>query len=194
MVVGGQIIQQTAETEQKVDAGFVGQGRLLLAQGSEPAEQMGIAAELAEVTGQEAARDAAIAAHGIGAQSKARVWMQEPRADRAERVSSSLYSLEASGKVGSGGAGEEVAVGIVAGGKSTMRAATPASSRRCASCREACWPAWFSSWSKRMETERSGRFGKLSHLSGREMCADGASGIAKAGSKRCGKAAPMLRP
>jgi hypothetical protein len=66
-----------AETQQKIDAGFVRQGRLLLAQGAEPGEQMGIAAELAEAAQaressaeirQEASRDAAIAADGVGAQ------------------------------------------------------------------------------------------------------------------------------
>jgi hypothetical protein len=64
-------------SEQKIDAGFVGQRRLFLAQGSEPGEQVGIAAELAEAAHarkrsvekrQEAARDAAIAADGVGAQ------------------------------------------------------------------------------------------------------------------------------
>jgi len=44
MVVGSQIVQQPAETEQKIGAAFVAQRRLLLAQGAEPAEQMGIAA------------------------------------------------------------------------------------------------------------------------------------------------------
>src|ERR1039457_1111508 len=79
MAAGGQIVQQTAETEQKIDAGSVGQGRLFLAQGAEPGEQMGIAAELAEAAHgrkgsmekrQEAAGDAAVAADGTGAQGQ----------------------------------------------------------------------------------------------------------------------------
>src|SRR5439155_5292646 len=77
MAIGSQILQQAAETEQKIDAEFVGQRRLWLAQGAEPAEQMGIAAELAESAharkgsaeiGQEAPRGAAIAADGVGTQ------------------------------------------------------------------------------------------------------------------------------
>ena len=79
MAVGGQIFQQAAETEQKIGAGFVRQRRLWLAQGSKPAEQMGIAAELAETAhprkrsaeiGQKAPCAAAVAAHGSWAQSQ----------------------------------------------------------------------------------------------------------------------------
>jgi len=77
MAIGGQIIQQAAEADQKIGASFVAQRRLLLAQGAEPAEQMGIAAELAEPAhlrkgpaevGQKATSGAAIGAHGIGTQ------------------------------------------------------------------------------------------------------------------------------
>ena len=79
MAIGGQIVQQPAETDQKVGAGFITQGRLSLAQRAEPAKQMGIAAELAEPAhlrkgradvGQEAASGATIAAHGVGTQSQ----------------------------------------------------------------------------------------------------------------------------
>ena len=77
MAMDSQIVQEAAETEQKIGSAFVAQRRFLLAQGAEPAEQMGIAAELAEAAhlrkgraevGQEAASSAAIAAHGIGTQ------------------------------------------------------------------------------------------------------------------------------
>jgi hypothetical protein len=79
MAIDGQIVEQAAETEEKIGAGFVAQRRLSLAQGAEPAERMGIAAELAEPAhlrkggaevGQEAASSASIAAHGIGTQGK----------------------------------------------------------------------------------------------------------------------------
>src|SRR6266568_112753 len=77
MAVGGQILEQAAEINQKKDARPVGQRRLLLGQGAEPAEQMGIAAELAEAAhpwkssaeiGQEAPGGGAIALDGAGAQ------------------------------------------------------------------------------------------------------------------------------
>jgi hypothetical protein len=48
MAVGGQILEQTAEVEQIADACFVAQGWIFFAQAAEPAEQMGITAELRE--------------------------------------------------------------------------------------------------------------------------------------------------
>src|SRR6266545_6527151 len=106
MAVGGQILQQAAETEQQVDAEFVGQRRLFLAQGSEPGEQMGIAAELAEAAhgrersaekGQEASRDAAIAAHGVGAQSQSEC-LDVGLEDLFEAVSGERHQLCAESK------------------------------------------------------------------------------------------------
>jgi len=46
MAVGGQIVQQPPETDGVVGAGFVTQRRLLFAQPAEPAEEIGITAEL----------------------------------------------------------------------------------------------------------------------------------------------------
>jgi hypothetical protein len=48
VAVGGEIVQQPAETNEVLDAGFVAEGRLLFTQRAEPAEQMGIAAQLGE--------------------------------------------------------------------------------------------------------------------------------------------------
>lgn len=69
MTVDSQIVQQAADAEQIGRTGFVGQGRLWFTQQTEPAEQMGIAAELAQPAhlrkgrakkGQEAANAATI--------------------------------------------------------------------------------------------------------------------------------------
>jgi hypothetical protein len=46
--VGGQIIQQPAETNEVIAASFVAQGRLSFTQPAEPAEQMRVAAQLRE--------------------------------------------------------------------------------------------------------------------------------------------------
>lgn len=46
VAVGGKIIQQATKTNEVIDAGCVTQGQLLFTQPTEPAEQMGIAAQL----------------------------------------------------------------------------------------------------------------------------------------------------
>jgi hypothetical protein len=46
--VVGQVVQQTTEAKQVISASFVAQRRVLLAQPPEPAEQMGVTAELRE--------------------------------------------------------------------------------------------------------------------------------------------------
>ena len=46
MAVGGQVVEQTAELQQVIPAGFVAQRRILFAQPSEPSEHMGVAAKL----------------------------------------------------------------------------------------------------------------------------------------------------
>lgn len=48
VAVGGQIVEQTAETEEEILAGLVAQRRILFAQLAEPGEQMGIAPQLGE--------------------------------------------------------------------------------------------------------------------------------------------------
>jgi hypothetical protein len=48
MEVGRQILQQSPETKEMLEADFIAQGRLSFAQPAEPAEQMGIAAQLGE--------------------------------------------------------------------------------------------------------------------------------------------------
>ena len=49
VALGSQIAQQAAEQEQTSPTGLVGKRRLLLAQGDEPAEHMGIAAQIGEM-------------------------------------------------------------------------------------------------------------------------------------------------
>jgi hypothetical protein len=46
VTIAGQVIEQAAETEHILLASLVGQGTTLFAQTAEPAEQMGIAAQL----------------------------------------------------------------------------------------------------------------------------------------------------
>jgi hypothetical protein len=46
---GGQVVEQAAETDQVDPARARAQGRILFAQAAEPAEQMGIAAQLGEL-------------------------------------------------------------------------------------------------------------------------------------------------
>jgi hypothetical protein len=50
MAIGGEVVQQTAKTKQVIGAGFIAQRWILLAHPAEPAEQMGIAAELRKTT------------------------------------------------------------------------------------------------------------------------------------------------
>ena len=49
MARGSKVIQQTADKNQIYPASFIGQGGILLAEAAEPAEQMGIAAQLGEL-------------------------------------------------------------------------------------------------------------------------------------------------
>ena len=49
MALAGQVLEQAAETQQVDAAGARGQGRMLLTQAAEPAEQMGIAAQFGEL-------------------------------------------------------------------------------------------------------------------------------------------------
>ena len=79
VAVGGQIVQQPAKTNEMVEAGSVAPGRLLLAQRTEPAEEMGIAAQPREAVklresgaemGEEATRGTPIMAHRTGPQSE----------------------------------------------------------------------------------------------------------------------------
>src|SRR5437870_686036 len=79
MAVDSQIVQQAAETEQIGPTSFIGQRRLCFTQRTEPAEQMGVAAELTEPAharkgrveiGQEAASGGAIAAGGLRTQGQ----------------------------------------------------------------------------------------------------------------------------
>ena len=44
--LGGQVVEQAAETDQVYAARAIGQGRVFLAKAAEPAEQMGVAAQL----------------------------------------------------------------------------------------------------------------------------------------------------
>jgi hypothetical protein len=48
MALGGKVAEQAAETDEIYSAGALGQGRVFLAEATEPAEQMGIAAQLGE--------------------------------------------------------------------------------------------------------------------------------------------------
>jgi hypothetical protein len=77
MEVGGQILQQSSETKEMLQPDFVAQGRLSFAQPAEPAEQMGIAAQLRESghvwkrgleIGEEVACRAPIVGHRAGPQ------------------------------------------------------------------------------------------------------------------------------
>jgi hypothetical protein len=79
MAVGGKVVQQTSEMKQIVDAGLVAQGRLSLAERTEPVEEMGIAAQLRErvnlrESGAEISEEAAcgksIEAYGAGPQGE----------------------------------------------------------------------------------------------------------------------------
>jgi len=74
----GKVVEQAAETDQVDPARARGQGRILFAQAAEPAEQMGIAAQLGEVEqlreiclkiGEEVTSHAAIAARRAGSQN-----------------------------------------------------------------------------------------------------------------------------
>src|SRR5271156_2123699 len=79
MAVGGQIVEQSAKTEQIAAAGLIGQRRLLFAQMAEPGEEMGIAAELGYSAypressvepGKESGGSTAIVSYAVGAQSQ----------------------------------------------------------------------------------------------------------------------------
>jgi hypothetical protein len=48
MPIGRQVVEQTAKAEQIVSASLVAQWRILLAEPAEPAEQMGVTAELGQ--------------------------------------------------------------------------------------------------------------------------------------------------
>ncbi|HEX2715606.1 MAG TPA: hypothetical protein VHM88_25780 [Candidatus Acidoferrales bacterium] len=81
MAVGRQILQQSPEANEIVEAGCVPQRRLLFAQPTQPAEKMGIAAQLREAVnlwegsmeiGEEAAPDVSIFSHCIGPQAEAK--------------------------------------------------------------------------------------------------------------------------
>ena len=74
-----QIVEQAAEAQQVVSAGFIAQGRILFAHPAEPAEQMGIAAKLHEPAdlweggvkiAEEAVGHTSIVGDGIAAQSQ----------------------------------------------------------------------------------------------------------------------------
>jgi|SRR5580700_962100 hypothetical protein len=78
MAVVGAVVQQAAQAKEVIAAGFVGQRRILLDEGLEPTQQMGIAAQLGEAahlgevgvqTGEETSGDAAVYVHGLGSQS-----------------------------------------------------------------------------------------------------------------------------
>ena len=49
MAHGGKVVEQAAENDQVDPASLIGQARILLAEAAEPAEQMGIAAQLGEM-------------------------------------------------------------------------------------------------------------------------------------------------
>jgi hypothetical protein len=49
MAGGSKVVEQAAEKDQVYAASLIGQGRILLAEATEPAEQMGIAAQLGEL-------------------------------------------------------------------------------------------------------------------------------------------------
>jgi hypothetical protein len=79
VTVGGQIVQQAPETNEMMDAGSVAEGRLLFAQAAEPAEEMGITAELRELAnlgessaeiGKESVRGRSISLHRGGPQGE----------------------------------------------------------------------------------------------------------------------------
>ena len=79
MEVGRQIVQQSPETKEMLEADFVAQGRLSFAQPAEPAEQMGIAAQLRKPRqlrklgleiGEEVARCTSIVARRAGLQRR----------------------------------------------------------------------------------------------------------------------------
>lgn len=77
MTVVGQVPQQTSELDQIMQAAFSAQGRVLIAQRAEPAQEMGVTAQLRELAhfgerrveiGEEAVGCASIVAHGVGAE------------------------------------------------------------------------------------------------------------------------------
>jgi len=79
VAIGSQIVEQAAEAQQVVSAGFIAQGRILLAHPAEPTEQMGIAAKLREPAdlweggvkiAEEAVGHTSIVGDGIAAQSQ----------------------------------------------------------------------------------------------------------------------------
>jgi hypothetical protein len=49
MALGGKVAEQAAEADEIDSASALGQGRVFLAEAAEPAEQMGIAAQLGEL-------------------------------------------------------------------------------------------------------------------------------------------------
>src|SRR5260370_34902279 len=49
MTVVGQVLQQTSELDQIMQAAFSAQGRVLIAQRAEPAQEMGVTAQLREL-------------------------------------------------------------------------------------------------------------------------------------------------
>jgi hypothetical protein len=79
MALGGQIFQQPAEKNEVIDTGGIAQGRLSFTQPAEPAEQMRMAAQLAEPRNvreigaeiaEKAARHTSIEVYGARAQGK----------------------------------------------------------------------------------------------------------------------------
>ncbi|MCP5115530.1 MAG: hypothetical protein GY953_32285 [bacterium] len=79
MAVGGQVVEQAAEAQQIIAAGFVRQRRILFRQPAEPAEQVGITTQLREPAhvrvsvlriGEETASHAAVVGDGVAPQSQ----------------------------------------------------------------------------------------------------------------------------
>ena len=79
VAVGGQIVQQTTETDQVTSAGLVRQRGILIAQPAEPTKHMGIAAELGRPAylrkrsveiGEESVSHATIVSQAVSAQSQ----------------------------------------------------------------------------------------------------------------------------
>src|SRR5258708_32468185 len=77
MTVVGQVLQQTSELDQIMQAAFSAQGRVLIAQRAEPAQEVGVTTQLRELAhfgerrvqiGEEAVGCASIVAHGVGAE------------------------------------------------------------------------------------------------------------------------------
>jgi hypothetical protein len=77
MTVVGQVLQLTSELDQIMQAAFSAQGRVLIAQRAEPAQEMGVTAQLGELAhfgerrveiGEETVGCASIVAHGVRAE------------------------------------------------------------------------------------------------------------------------------